>query len=415
MATVRPASPSRTPLAVLLSANGLSLVGNMLTAVAVPWFVLETTGSASKTGITGAVIVLPTIVAGIFGGALVDRLGFRRMSIVSDLASGATVALIPALHWSLGITFWQLLVLMFLSALLDVPGATARQSMIPDLAATAEVSLERANSAFSSISRAAQLAGPILAGLLIAQIGASAVLWVDAATFAVSALAVAAGVPSIRPDPGGETDGASYLRDIAQGFGLLWRDQVLLMLIVIAALLNVVTNPLAAVVLPVYANAQFGSAANLGMMLASFGGGALTGAVLYGAVGHHLPRRGVFFGGFLGAAVSFGSLATLPGLLLSVIALAFLGIATGPLAPIFITVVQERTPAAMRGRIFGLISASVWVVLPLGMLAAGLLLEHAGLRMTFLIQAGALLILAGIVLLVPALQDMEAVDENQRH
>ncbi len=62
-----------------------------------PWFVLQTTGSATKTGITAAVTAL-SFLASLFGGALVDRLGFKRVSVATDLTSGIAVALIPLLY-----------------------------------------------------------------------------------------------------------------------------------------------------------------------------------------------------------------------------------------------------------------------------------------------------------------------------
>jgi MFS family permease len=96
---------------------------------------LQTTGSAAQTGITGFFTILPVVVAGFFGGTLVDRMGYRRTSIVADLASGLTVALIPLLHFTIGLEFWQLMVLVFLGGLLDAPGSTARTALIPDLAA----------------------------------------------------------------------------------------------------------------------------------------------------------------------------------------------------------------------------------------------------------------------------------------
>lgn len=114
-----------------LLASAISLVGNNITMVAVPWFVLVTTGSATKTGLVGFFMALPSVIAGFFGGTLVDRLGHRRMSIIADLASGATVALIPLLHSTVGLRYWQLLLIVFASALLDVPGNTARYASYP--------------------------------------------------------------------------------------------------------------------------------------------------------------------------------------------------------------------------------------------------------------------------------------------
>src|SRR5215217_1277764 len=80
-----PTRSSRMPLCALLVADGISQTGNMLTMLAIPWFVLETTGSAARTGLTAAVEALAVVVAGFLGGALVDRLGHKRTSVVGDL------------------------------------------------------------------------------------------------------------------------------------------------------------------------------------------------------------------------------------------------------------------------------------------------------------------------------------------
>src|SRR5262245_36963353 len=124
-------SRERLPFYALLSATAISLVGNAMTALAIPWFVLETTGSAAKTGISGFFAILPTAISAFFGGPLVDRLGSKRASVLSDVASGVSVATIPLLYATVGLEFWHLLGLVFLGAFLDAPGATARQALLP--------------------------------------------------------------------------------------------------------------------------------------------------------------------------------------------------------------------------------------------------------------------------------------------
>ena len=185
----------RLPLFTMLGATRLSMVGNIITFLAVPWFVLQTTGSATQTGLTGGVVVLGMVLGGFFGGPLVDRLGFRRASIVADLASGVTVTLIPLLYLTVGLAFWQFLVLVLLGTCLDTPGMTARQSLIPDLAGRAGMPVERANSALQAIESSSDLLGPPLAGILIAILGPSNVLFLDAATFVLSAAMIAGAVP----------------------------------------------------------------------------------------------------------------------------------------------------------------------------------------------------------------------------
>src|SRR3990172_6102140 len=176
------------PLYSLFAANAISMVGNVLANVAIPWFVLQTTGSATQTGITGFFTVLPVVLTGFFGGTLVDRLGYKRTSIIADLASGFTVALIPLLYFTIGLEFWQLMVLVFLGALLDSPGSTARNALLPELAEMAQLPIERATSLIHIIERSARLVGAPLSGLLIAWIGTENVLWLDAVSFFISAV-----------------------------------------------------------------------------------------------------------------------------------------------------------------------------------------------------------------------------------
>src|SRR3954466_5534976 len=104
----------RTPIYALLTANAISQVGNMMTAVAIPWFVLQTTGSAAQTGLSAFATTLPIFFSGMIGGVLVDRIGAKRMSIISDLLSMVTVALVPLLYTAGTLTYPLLLALVVL-------------------------------------------------------------------------------------------------------------------------------------------------------------------------------------------------------------------------------------------------------------------------------------------------------------
>src|SRR5689334_129768 len=186
---------NRVPLYALYAATIISVSGTVMALIAIPWFVLQTTGSASKTGLTAVVTALPAVLAGLFGGVIVDRIGYKRTSIIADLTSGVAVAIIPLLQNTVGLAFWELLVLVFVGNLLDAPGSTARAALTPDLAEQAGFSLERASALSDAISRSTRLIGAPLAGVLIAVIGAGNVLWIDAATFIVSAILIGLFVP----------------------------------------------------------------------------------------------------------------------------------------------------------------------------------------------------------------------------
>ncbi|HYO92524.1 MAG TPA: MFS transporter, partial [Pyrinomonadaceae bacterium] len=391
------------PLFALLAANGISMTGTVLAMIAVPWFVLQTTGSASLTGLTATFTALPAIIAAFFGGTLVDRMGYKRMSVISDLMSGVTVALIPLLYHLLGarFAFWQLLVLVFLGALLDAPGGTARLSLLPDVAKLAGMRLERVNSAAQAIQRGSNLLGAPLAGFLIALMGADRVLWLDAASFAVSALMVAALVPSQAAPFQSEKKQSRYLEDLKEGLRFIRRDRLTFAVVSTVMITNFLDAPLFAVVMPVYVSRVFGSAVNLGLIIAGFGAGAMLGTIIFGAIGHRLPRRMTFALSFIVVGLQFFFLAALPPVGFIIAAFALLGLASGPLNPIIMTVMQERVPAEMRGRVFGTMTAGAYLAVPLGMLLAGYMIEWRGVRTTLLIQAGIYLIITLSLLFNP--------------
>lgn len=396
---------NRTPLSALLAANVVSLVGSMLTLVALPWFVLQTTGSAAKAGLVGFAVFLPAFLAGIFGGALVDRLGYKRSSVLADTVSGLGIAAIPLLYHTVGLAFWQLLVLVFVGAMLKVPGLTARRAMLPELADLAGMRLEWVNASFESVQNLAMLAGPALAGLLVGLLGASNVLWFDAGSFFVSAVAVAAAIPS-PPRVVRETAGR-YVDQLLAGLRFLRRDNVLFSMAIALGIANGLTGSMFAVVLPVYADRAFGSATQLGIMVAAAGAGALAGSTLYGSVGYRLPRRLVWLAAYLIAPLEFWVIASEPTLAVAVAAIAVAGFVSGPLNPLMVTIRHERIPPDMRGRVFATYSAIAMAAQPLGMLAAGNLIEGAGFRPTVLLFAACLQALALAMLFVPAFRELE--------
>ncbi|MGH2549400.1 MAG: MFS transporter [Thermomicrobiales bacterium] len=376
------APQSSRPLVSLLTANAISLAGNAITSIAIPWYVLATGGSAAEVGLVGFFTILPTVIAAFLGGGIVDRFGRKRVSIIADLVSGLTVATIPLLHSTVGLHLWQLIVLVFLGALLDAPGNNARQSIFPDLIATSGVSVERANSAYQSVFRLSQLLGPVIGGILIAGIGTTNVLWVDAATFAVSAAIVWKNVPRDVPAP--RTD-QHYVRELIEGLNFIRADRLLYSLALMLAFMNFVDSAIFSVVFPVYIKDYYDSARVLGFLFGVLGGGGVIGAILYGIWGERLPRRKVFLISF--TLVSFIPLvlAMTPPLWVIAPVLFLEGIVAGPLNPILMTVRQERVPDAMRGRVFGSFGAMAYVAMPAGILLGGLAAETIGLRGCFII------------------------------
>ncbi|HET8627716.1 MAG TPA: MFS transporter [Thermomicrobiales bacterium] len=389
----------RAPFAALLGADAISLSGNALAQLAIPWFVLTTTGSAARTGLVAACGLLPTILAAFFGGAVVDRLGHRRASIAADAASMVAVALIPLAYARGLLPFWLLLALVFLGALLDAPGATARAALWPDVARLGGVGLERANTLHEFVESGAQSLGPLLAGALVAWLGATTVLWLDAATFAVSALLVATLVPAPAPTPGGPSAREDYRAELAAGLRFVWHDGPIRAIYGASIVFSLLIVSLFAVILPFYFKTAGDGPAGLGLVVAAFSAGQIVGAAVYGAAGHRWSRRGTFLVGVAAIGGAIAALAFLPPVPVMVGALLVGGVIAGPNGPLIATILQERTPSDLRGRVFGVTTAVGLAAAPLGVLLAGYLLPAIGVRAT--LAASAALFLAVVAALVP--------------
>jgi len=379
------------PLYALITANIISNIGNQLTLLAVPWFVLETTGSASKAGITGFFSMLPAILATFFSGPIIDRVGYKRVSILSDIMSGITVALIPLLHHTVGLSFWQLQVLVFMSALLDAPGSTARFSIVPELSQAAEIPLERTNAVRQLANQLAILASPLLGGVLVTRIGASNVLWVDAFTFLVSAVTIAIGIPArLVPAPIKTEERNSltaYVRDLKAGFRFVRTDRLLASMFIVQVLLNFLVSPLEGVLLPAYCKQVLNSPTALGAILSGIGAGSIVGTALYATVAPRFSRRVIYLSAWVLMALLQLGMSFLPPLPYMITLAVLLGVAYGPINPIIQTLQQERVPTNMRARVFGMLAALTDMAMPLGPVVAGFAIETIGIERTYLVMA----------------------------
>lgn len=404
MTAATPAPSGRRPLIALYVADAVSLTGNVMTLTAVPWFVLQTTGSASKTGLIAFFNFAPIVLASFLGGALVDRLGPRRMSVTADVVSGATVAMIPLLHLTGHLSFPALIALVFLGALLDTPGLSARSAMLPTLAGKAGWPLERATGIVATVERGSRLAGAPLAGILIATVGPIAVLWIDAATFAFSAILLAVAVPAEVRAPRDRT--SRYLAEIKEGLAFLRGDRLMNAL----AKLIMVTNFLDAwtgVMLIVYADAVYGSAVSLGFLIGATGAGSMVGAIVFARTGSRLPRRLLFAVCFMVVTVRFPALALFPPQAV-LIAVSFIaGIASGPINPLLDTMMYERIPEALRGRVLSALRGVAWMAMPLGVLTAGFMLDQVSLRVNAVVVGAAYVVATGSIWLSRAMRGMD--------
>jgi MFS family permease len=342
-----------------------------------------------------------------FGGVLVDRLGYKRTSVIGDIASGVTLMLIPLLHNTVGLAFWQLLALVFLGGLLKSPGVTARSAMVPELAQMAIMPLERANAFADGVRRVSGFIGAPLAAILIAVIGTSNLLWFDALSFAFSALAIGLAVPAVAHTTSLQKREERYLPSLLAGVRYIKHDTLILSIVAVVMITNLLDGAYFSVVGPAYIKHVYNSALPLGLFSAALGGASFVGTLIFGAIGHRLPRRLTFGIGYtIGGPLRLW-MVLLPILPIVVAWNALAGLAIAPINPIISTTMQERIPPAMRARVFGTLDAGYLAGIPLGTFVIGYVVAWIGLETT-LVLMGAIYLLSTLSLLLnPALKGMD--------
>ncbi|MEV6527540.1 MFS transporter [Longispora sp. NPDC051575] len=387
----------RFPFAGILVARSVSRIGSLMTFIAIPWFVLVTTGSATKAGVVAAAEMAPFVLAGLFGGPWIDHWGARRVSIVTDLASGAAVAALPALYHADALSFPVFLALVAVAGTLRGLGDTAKSAIVPRAIAASGVETTRAATIQDGVHRLSGLLGLPMAGVLVGWIGAAEVLYVDAASFVVCALLVALFV-RVDAAPAEPADREPYLRALRGGVTYLRGDRLVLALSLMVLATNLFDQAFAAVYTPVWAHDVLHDPYALGFVGGSFALGAVLGNLGYVALAPRLPRYLTFAVCFLvGGGTRFLSMAFGGGIWPVVIVGFAAGVAMSTVNPIMSAILYERVPEAMQARVFGLVGAVASAGIPLGSLLGGGLVSAVGLRWA-LIATG---VLYGLVTVCP--------------
>jgi MFS family permease len=390
-----PVAVRRGPIRGLLASYLISEIGTAMSAVAIPWLVLVTSGSAGRTGVVVFAEMTPYVLLQATAGPLADRLGWRRASGGGNLAAAVAVGAIPVLHGLGVLSFGALLALVAVAGATRGTADAATNPLVPGTANLAGMSSERAAGLYSGANRAALLVGMPLAGVLITATSPSTVVLLDAVTFAVAGLGIFIAIPSTlqteRPD--GPMSLRAYRAELIEGFGFLRADRLLLGLVILVAASNLLDQALTSVLLPVWVRDKLHDATGVGVVGGAFGIGALAGVLVGAWLGRRLPRWLTFAVGYLvGGAPPFLALAIFSSLPPVVVICALAGFFGGFLNPIIGGVLYERVPARLQARVLGVVRASAWLGIPVGALVGGLLAQLIGLRASLIVTAVAMFV-----------------------
>jgi predicted MFS family arabinose efflux permease len=358
------------PLTALFIAEVVSTTGSEMAAVALPWFVLVTTGSPARMGLVMAAEFLGMTLLGLPSGRVATALGPRQTMLTSDLARAALIFAIPAMHWAGTLTFPVLLAVGFGVGAFFPAYFSSQLLVVAYLLRDDEVRMTRVGGLFGSVNETASFVGPALGGLLIALIGPTQVLVVDAASYLVAFGLVALFVPR-GPRPQAEDGGRGAL----EGLRYVLRNRPLRSRVAGLAIVEIGFTALMAT-LPVAALHRYGGSARLaGWFLASYGAGSVAGGLLSSRARRSSDRAASL--AILGLAAStWPLLAPLPAWGVA-LAVAANGIFAGLFFPRFFSSLAVRTPPSLRARVTTSVNAAISATGPLGFVGAGLLLYGA--------------------------------------
>ena len=374
--------------------------------ITIPWMILERTDSPAFAGLVAAISALPGILVSPIGGWIVDHIGRRTVSVGADLLSSLSVAAFPIVAATFGLSNPSILLIAVLGAAFDPAGYTARKTLLTDVAKASDADLDHLNGIHDGIMGVAWILGPAVGAGLIASVGAVNSFWVSAALFIIAALAISflrVGDAAKESRETAEASGAETDSSMRVGIKTLWDDKVLRTLSVALLIIAAVYLPTEAVVLPTYFE-DVDNPSGLGFVISALAAGSAVGSFGYGWISARMKRKTLIRLILLGSAVSIIPMAFLPPLSVLMLAGFLLGLSWGPYNPLISTLVQQRVPAHLQGRVFGVQTAVFYAAPPLGMVLAGLSVESYGIKATYIVLAGVLSVTSILVLLTKALR-----------
>jgi MFS family permease len=381
--------PSFGLLALATLASGL---GTWIAFVALTVDVFDRTGSATWVSALLIADFLPAIVIGIAASSLVDRMSRRGLMIGSDLVRFAVFAALPFVD--------SPALIVTLAGIAGFATGFFRPAVyagLPNL--VRDEDLPGANSILQTLENAAWAVGPIIGGVLVAATGPHAAYWINAVTFLVSA-ALLVGIPA-QLLQAVQAEGHGYRRDLAEGFELIRRSRALLTILVAwnVVMLAIAGANVSEVVLAkdAFDAGDFG----YGLLVGATGLGLALGSLFAGSFLETRALSTVYAGAIAVVAVGMSAAAVSPGVWVAAACIVVVGAGNGTAVVCNALLVQRGAPDELRGRAFTVLMSSNYVVLGIGMLAAGPLTDALGARAVWGI-AGALSAVAAVIGLVMA-------------
>ena len=365
--------------------------GNSAVHIAIPWLVLEITGSSANAGVVLGVSGFSVIFTAPIIGGLIAVLGARPVSIWADIISAASVLLFPIVGTLFGLNLASLLIIAIAGALFDPAGATARKSLIQAVAERDGLSLTKFNGTYEAAATIGTVIGPTGAALAISFVGINTTFYLIAIVFVLaSCLAFFIPVVTSHIRTKESFSVGNVFRETRIGMNALWRDKPLLSLVGLYTLLTAIYMPVESIVLSRYFR-DLNEPRTLGFVLSAMSVGIVIGALqFHRAIRTFSPGNLVIISmTLIGAVVC--AMAFLPNAIIFIGLGLALGLAFGPVSPMSNYLVQKRMPQHLHGPVFGTQFSLMYLATPAGTLALGLIVQSVSIA-PLLFVIGALFI-----------------------
>ncbi len=401
---------------VYLSSYAFSSLGNSMAAVVLPLVVLTTTGSPLDAGIVAAATAGPAVLAGLLMGGLIDRYDRRTMSVVTDLVSAAAIAALPVVDLVTGLSLGWFVLFGILSSFGDVPGLTARETLVPGVQRRSGVRSERIVGLRESVAAVTMMVGPAVAASLVVLLGGPGALWVTAGLALVAALTtllLPRDVGRVTPSEADHSPRRSGSEMVA---GMVWlarRSPLVLSVTLVNLVMVTVLVALQGLVLPVHFT-LLGQEGRLGLVLTCLAAGMLVGSGTYAMVSARLRRRVWLTLSLVGSVAGIGVIGALPGVGWILTGAALFGLFAGVLGALFGVVMIETIPDELRGRVMSAQNALMTVSPAVGILGAGVLVEYVSPAAAGAVAAGTWSVAVLVALLLRPLRRLDAARDAPR-
>jgi MFS family permease len=364
---------------LFFSGQLVSLIGTWMQNVGQAWLVLELTHSPLKLGIVSALQFAPMLFLSFPAGVMIDFFPKRKIIMLAQAAMMILAGTLAVLVWTGAVRYWHIVVLATFLGIANTIDMPARQSFIIEMVGKED--LMNAIALNSSIFNAARAVGPAIAGLLIGAMGTAACFAVNS----VSYLAVILGLWLMKFEglPGGRRKSYHIGKDMREALAYIRQKPVILTTILLVAVVGVFAANFT-VLVPVFARHELHKdAAAFGLLMSSFGLGALVGAVSLALISRRGPRPSVLLGGGMGLSLTLIAIGFQDSYAFTAVLLALSGWFLVTFFGMANTTVQLETEDRLRGRVMSVYTFTFGGLTPFGSLFAGTVAHWIKTPLTF--------------------------------